>query len=81
MKTQEIKMLLDMGAKDRVRKYLKRLAIPERMKALEGCLPLVKQSPSNLKFFKESFSSELGAILMSDGDLEKAVTLYRSALK
>jgi hypothetical protein len=70
-----------MGAYDRVRKQLKRLAIPERMKALEGCVPLVKQSPSNLKFFKENFSSELGAILMSNGDLENAVTLYRSALK
>lgn len=81
MKTQEIKMLLDLGAKDRVRKYLKRLAIPERMKALEGCIPLVKQTPSNLKFFKENFSQELGALVISNGDLDVATDLYKSAQK
>jgi hypothetical protein len=78
MSTREIQGLLRMGAYDRVRKQLKRLAIPERMKSLEGCIPLVKESPGNLKFFKENFDIELGAILVSGGDLEKAARLYHS---
>jgi hypothetical protein len=41
----------------------------------------VKSSPQNLKFFKENFSAEIGAILMADGDLDKAVNLYQTAKK
>jgi hypothetical protein len=81
MKAQEVNQLLRFGAKDRVRKKLKRLAIPERMVSLNDCIPIVKQSPTNLKFFKENFSVELGAIMLAEGDLDQAVKLYNSAKK
>jgi hypothetical protein len=81
MRVEEINQLLRFGAKDRVRKKLKRLAIPERMVSLNDCIPIVKQSPANLKFFKENFSVELGAIMLAEGDLDQAVKLYNSAKK
>jgi len=81
MRVEEINQLLRFGAKDRVRKKLKRLAIPERMVSLNDCIPIVKQSPVNLKFFKENFSVELGAIMLAEGDLDQAVKLYNSAKK
>ena len=81
MRVEEINQLLRFGAKDRVRKKLKRLAIPERMVSLNDCIPIVKQSPVNLKFFKENFSVELGAIMLAEGDLDRAVKLYNSAKK
>lgn len=81
MRVEEINQLLRFGAKDRVRKKLKRLAIPERMTSLNDCIPIVKQSPINLKFFKENFSVELGAIMLAEGDLDQAVKLYNSAKK
>jgi hypothetical protein len=79
MKAQEVNQLLGYGAQDRVRKKLKRLALPERMKSLSACIPLVKSSPQNLKFFKENFSAEIGAILIAEGDITRAVSLYHTA--
>jgi hypothetical protein len=81
MKAFEVNQLLGYGAHDRVRMKLKKLALPERMKSLSACIPYVKSSPQNLKFFKENFSAEIGAILMADGDLDKAVNLYQTAKK
>ena len=79
MKAFEINQLLSYGATDRVRKKLKRLAIPERMVSLNDCIPIVKQSPLHLKFFKENFSVELGAIMMANGNLDEAVKLYQNS--
>jgi hypothetical protein len=79
MTTQEVNSLLQVGAKGKVRQYIKKLGIPQRMQFLAGCIPLVKQSQSNLKFFKENFSVEIGAILTAEGDVSKATELYRTA--
>jgi hypothetical protein len=81
MKALEIRQLLVAGASDRVRKKLKRLALPERMSALQGCIQagLINESPINLKFFKENFIDEIGSILLSEGDLVKAVGYYNES--
>lgn len=79
MKAFEVNQLLGYGAHDRVRMKLKKLALPERMKSLSACIPYVKSSPGNLKFFKENFSAEIGAILIAEGDIDQAVSLYYSA--
>jgi hypothetical protein len=81
MNSYDIDKLIEIGATDRVRKYLKKLAIDQRMKALNKCIPLIKVSKGNLKFFRENFSSEIGAILISEGDLSRAEELYRSSKK
>lgn len=75
----EISRLVDYGATDRARKYLKKLGIYQRLKVLNECVPHVKESPGSLKFFKENFSVEIGAILMAEHDLKKAELLYRSS--
>ena len=79
MKAFEVNQLLGYGARDRVRMKLKKLALPERMKSLSACIPFVKASPQNLKFFKENFSAEIGAILIAEGDVDHAVSLYHAA--
>ena len=81
MKTQDIQVLLESGAYDRLRQKLKRLSIGPRFKVLRDCIPLVKANPQTIKFFQKNFSVEIGAILMADDDLEKAEALYRSARK
>ena len=75
----EISTLLRYGANDRVRKYLKKLAINQRLKILQDCVPYVNATQSSLKFFKENFAVEIGAIMAAEQDLEKAETLYRTA--
>jgi hypothetical protein len=79
VKAQEVNQLLRYGAQDRVRKKLKKLALPERMKSLSACIPFVKASQQSLKFFKENFSAEIGAILIAEGDIDRAVSLYHAA--
>ncbi len=79
MTGSEIDTLLKHGAVDRVRKHLKRLGIPQRMKLLQDCIPNVASTTESLQFFKENFSVEIGAIMCAEQDLEKAVTLYRTA--
>ena len=79
MTGHQISRLVDYGATDRVRKYLKKLGIYQRLTVLNECVPHVKSSPKSLKFFKENFSIEIGAILMAEHDLKKAESLYRSS--
>jgi hypothetical protein len=79
MTGQEIEALLKYGAIDKARKHLKRLAIPQRMKLLQECIPTVNATTESLKFFKENFSVEIGAIVCAEQDLDKAVQLYRTA--
>lgn len=75
----EIETLLRYGATDRVRKHLKKLAIKPRLKTLQSCVPYVNATPQSLKFFKENFSVEIGAIMAAEQDLDKAEKLYRTA--
>jgi hypothetical protein len=81
MTGQEIETLLRYGAVDRARKHLKRLAIPQRMKLLRECIPTVNVTTESLKFFKENFSVEIGALMIAEQDLDKAVSLYRTSKK
>jgi len=79
MNSTEINVLIEIGATDRVRKKLKRLAIPDRMKLLYKCIPYINSTPKNLKFFKENFSKEIGALILVNNDINKATDLYRQA--
>ena len=79
MDGQQIDNLIQVGATDTVRKKLKRLGIPARLKTLKSCIPYVSQSTESLAFFRNNFAKELGAIMMSEDDLEKAERLYRTA--
>ena len=75
----EIETLLRYGAIDKARKHLKRLAIPARMKLLQECIPTVNATTGSLKFFKDNFSVEIGALMISEQALDKAVSIYRTA--
>ncbi len=79
MNGQEIDTLIRYGATDRARKHLKRLGMRARMKLLQDCIPNVNATPQSLKFFKENFSREIGALMMAEQDIDKAVTLYNTA--
>lgn len=79
MTGSEINDLIRVGATDRVRKKLKRMGLKDRLKVLHKCIPYVNVTTESLKFFKENFSLELGAIMMASEDLDKAESLYRSA--
>ena len=79
MKHEDIQVLLDSGAYDRLRKKLKKLSIGPRFKVLRESIPLVKTSPQTINFFQRNFSVEIGAILMASEDLEKAESIYRAA--
>lgn len=79
MTGQEANTLIEVGATDRLRKKLKRMAIPERLAALQNCMPIVGNNNKNLRFFRDNFSVELGAILQAEGDLTKATELVRNS--
>ena len=76
MKAPELNQLLNAKAYDRIRKKLKRLGMHERMTSLKEGFNLINTSAANLKFFKENFSVEIGAILVAKGDIDEAVSLY-----
>jgi hypothetical protein len=79
MTGKEIDTLIRYGAVDRARKHLKRLSIKPRMQLLQDCIPNVNATTESLKFFKENFSREIGALMMAEQDIDKAVTLYNTA--
>ena len=49
------------------------------MGVLQDCIPNVNATPASLRFFKENFSREIGALMMSDHNIDKAVELYNTA--
>jgi hypothetical protein len=79
MNAEEISTLIRYGATDKARRHLKKLGIYQRLKTLQGCVPYVNATKSSLKFFKENFSVEIGAIMAAEQDLNKAERLYRAA--
>jgi hypothetical protein len=81
MKVIEVNSLLRVGAYDRLRKKLKRMAIPERIDSLNDSFHLIDMDPGSLKFFKENFSVEIGALIVAERDLKKAVELYSKSKK
>jgi hypothetical protein len=79
MRANEIHSLINMGAGDRVRQYLKKLSLKDRLPALHDLIPYVDQTPGNLKFFRDHFSVEIGALISAKYDYEKAEKLYNTA--
>lgn len=81
MTGQDIDSLIRYGATDRVRRHLKKLGMNARMKLLKDCIPNVNATTESLKFFKENFAKEIGALMMAEQDIDKAVDLYNTAKK
>jgi len=81
MKAAEVFNLINVGGTDHLRKKLKKYGLEERMKVLKDCYPHVGSSNRSLKFFKENFSVELGALASVECDVDRAVQLYRRAEK
>jgi hypothetical protein len=79
MRAQEASALVNMGAGDRVRQHLKRLSLKDRIPLLHDLIPYVDQTPQSLKFFREHFSQEIGALISAKYDYEKAEKLYNAA--
>jgi hypothetical protein len=79
MRANEIHALINMGAGDRVRQYLKKLSLKDRLPVLHDLIPYVDQTPGNLKFFRDHFSVEIGALISAKYDYEKAEKLYNTA--
>lgn len=73
--------LINVGATDRLRKKLKKFGMNERMIHLQKCIPFIKDSKRYIKFFKENFSAEIGALVIADGDIDVAVDIYKKASK
>lgn len=81
MNVSKVNQLIAVGATDRVRAYLKRLALKERLPVLHECIPYVNATPSNLRFFQENFANEIGALIQADYDYARAERLYNAAKK
>lgn len=79
MRAQEASALVNMGAESRVRQHLKRLSLKDRLPLLHDLIPYVDQTPKSLKFFKENFSQEIGALIVAKYDYEKAEKIYNTA--
>ena len=79
MKAQKIVQLIQLGAHDRVRAGLKRLALKDRLPVLHECIPYIQDTSANLKFFRDNFSQEIGALIQSEYDYAKAEKLYNHA--
>jgi hypothetical protein len=79
MRAQEASALVNMGAESRVRQYLKRLSLKERLPLLHDIIPYVDSTPGSLKFFRDNFSQEIGALISAKYDYEKAERLYNTA--
>ena len=74
----EMTALINAGATDSLRAKLKRLAIGERMKKLQLAIPYVKQNEKTLAFFGNNFKQELGALMVSSGDVKRATALFKA---
>lgn len=79
MTGQEIDTLIRYGATDKARRHLKKLGMKARMRLLVDCIPNVNATTESLKFFKENFSREIGALMMAEQDIDNAITLYNTA--
>jgi hypothetical protein len=81
MRAPEIHSLISAGASDRARQYLKKLSLRDRLPVLHDLIPYVNQTPRNLRFFRDNFSQEIGALISSNYNYEEAEKLYNSAKK
>lgn len=79
MRADKLINLIGVGAQDTARQYLKRLSLKERLPVLHQCIPYVKDTPENLRFFQQSFAQEIGALIAAKYDYEKAESIYNAA--
>lgn len=79
MSPEYLHRLIELGAIEIVRNSIKKLAIPNRMELLKSVVPWVNESPKSLKFYRDNFAIELGALIKSEMNCDKAVELYRQA--
>jgi len=79
MRANEIGNLVNIGAELRVRHHLKRLSLKDRLPLLHDLIPYVDSTPKSLKFFRDNFSQEIGALIAAQYDYEKAEKLYNTA--
>lgn len=79
MRAWEASALVNMGAGDRVRQHLKRLSLKDRLPLLHDLIPYVDSTPLSLKFFRDNFAQEIGALVSAGYDYEKAESLYNGA--
>ena len=79
MTAQQIANLVNAGAEHEVRSRHTRLSLKDRLPKLWEITPWVNSTPKTLHFFRENFAQELGALMMSKGDFEKAEKLYNQA--
>jgi hypothetical protein len=79
MQAFEISNLIKVGASSRARAYLKRLALKERLPLLHDCIPYVNESEVSLKFFRDNFTQEIGALVSAGYDYARAEVFYNAA--
>ena len=79
MRAAQLNGLLLSGAESTVRQHLKKLSLKDRLPVLHDLIPYVDQTPQNLKFFRDHFSQEIGALVSAKYDYEKAERLYNTA--
>ena len=79
MKAEYLTGLIEAGGTDFARKYLKKQPIPQRMELLKEVFHTVNGSPKRLKFYRDNFAIELGALSKGEMNCDKAVELYRRA--
>lgn len=75
----EIHKLIQVGAQLKVRQYLKKLSLKDRIPLLHECMPWVAETPANLKFFRDNFAQELGALSAAAFDYVRAEEIYNGA--
>jgi hypothetical protein len=79
MTAVEIHRLIQCGAGLKVRQNLKRLSLKERLPLLHDCMPWVNETPANLKFFRDNFAQEFGALSAAAWDYGRAEEIYNGA--
>jgi hypothetical protein len=79
MRAQQISHLIGVGATQKVRQHLKKLSLKDRLPLLHDIIPYVKDTPENMKFFREHFSQEIGALIAAQYNYELAEKIYNKA--
>ncbi len=79
MRAPQIVHLINAGATGQVRQYFKKLSLKDRLPELHNVIPYLSDTPANLKFFREHFSQEIGALIAAGYDYEKAEKIYNAA--
>ena len=81
MKAYELYSLINIGAMDKVRQHLKNLSLVDRLPLLFDLIPYVNKTPRSLKFFRDNFAQEIGALVSAKYDYVQAEKLYNAAKK